>query len=70
LPLPGSTGIVPSNAPVVGSKALISLATKAEIADQQVAAELAETGRGKCDAPRRCEPAADDRLPQVPAAAR
>jgi len=40
---------------------------KAEIADQQVAGELAETDWSQGDAPRRGELAADDRLQQVPA---
>src|SRR6266850_718076 len=40
---------------------------KAEIADQQVAAKLAETGWSQSDAPGRGELAADDRLQQVPA---
>src|SRR5947209_2951203 len=43
---------------------------KAEIADQQVAAKLTETGRSQGNAPGRDERAADDRLQQVPAAAR
>src|ERR1700719_713322 len=39
---------------------------KAEIADQQVAPKLTETGRGKSNAPRRGEGTADDRFQQGP----
>ena len=53
LPGPGLTGIVPSNVPVVALKALILAFAEAKIADQQVAAELAETGRRDRHAPRR-----------------
>ena len=46
---------VPRKAPVDGSKALITLSLIGEIADEQVAGEGPEAGRGQRDAPRRRE---------------
>jgi hypothetical protein len=67
LPLPGSTGMVPWDAPVVGSKALISLSTKLKLPTSRSPPNSPKLAGGKSDAPGRREWAADDRLQQVPA---
>ena len=68
--LPLASVSVPRNAPVDGSKALIIAVVVGEVADEQVAGERAEAGRGQGDAPRRGELAAGDQLAEESPAGR
>ena len=46
-PAPSSIGIVPTNAPVIGSEALISLAAKLKLPSSVSPLNLTDTGRGR-----------------------
>src|SRR5262249_52532398 len=52
----------PTMLPVDGVERVDLAMEKAEVADQQMTAETAETGRCQGDPPRRSEPTADDQL--------